>query len=642
MDVLPLAERSRNLVESRQRSFLRRAFHLNPFGLDHHPTEDRWIIASEGPAHHHNICLDFSSFKTELDGLAKAYVLIRKEEAALKNDGIWRYVRALKELDLVISGRNDGSVFDIDQKDLSKAEDNIRSYNYSDGYAANLCAILEVFFRYLVENEMTVCRSVWRRSLSSKKSMDVFSQEARAREKALIPTSSDLEIIAGLRKPIEDRFRSGDDRARLDLILWWATAILFASGMRANEVLTLPRRFMISKIEQGPSGESRKVWYTRRWTAKGGPPDLKLLSPRAAMICRRAEKYLALLTAPARRVACWLEDHPGQVPINDAVSETAPLKNSDICAVLNRQSGYKGTRRIKRDLKLAPHEDVTNRHLKKWLVNQRRDFVALPNGKQPLSKTAIIKLPEWSGVRSARLGRLIAHPVTYGDLKYFYTANGAARSRTVFLRYGVQDVELKSHQFRRLLDTVARDGGISENEIALLQGRKHPSQNRSYDFRTPNERAQDVREAIKGGNAFGWIADTYWQLPDVDREIFLESATQFAYETPMGNCLSNLAEDECPYFVSCMSGCGDFVHIKGDRRAVAGLTHHADRLGKGLQKLDELQSNRRIESQRAHFKRQLSNVHKALAIEEDMQITPGAAVKVFPERTSYNEDEDRE
>jgi integrase len=466
--------------------------------------------------------------------------------------------------------------------------------------------------------------------------MDVFTQEARQKAKDFLPPRDALDALAKLRNPIENAVRAGSERGRLDLILYWIVVILFATGLRANELLTLPIDFLISKQEADPQGNVRKVTYLIRRTSKNGPPDMKMLSPLAKALCRKAQRYLRILTRPAREMSEWLEANPGDVQIVGPSDRIVTIH--DIESIFGLSSGYKRFGEIQ-SYCAKDVGDVTFDDMRKWVTRFRFDAPVDRKSGQKLSQSLAIRFFEWGGPTAMRLGKLVVSPIAYHSLRSFLAGSKPSMD-SAFQRYGDHAFTLSSHQFRRLLDTVAREGGVSENELALLQGRARPAANRAYDFRSPDERAAQVRMAIRNGEAFGWIADFYWNLPETDREEFLSAATPFAYETPMGNCLGNIVEDACPHHLSCLSGCGDFIHVKGDEREIAGLRRVVSGATRALAKLATLPSCGEVDNHKDHLNRQLRGANAALAIDQDPAVPIGTPQRVFPKNVTYSDREE--
>lgn len=54
------------------------------------------------------------------------------------------------------------------------------------------------------------------------------------------------------------------------------------------------------------------------------------------------------------------------------------------------------------------------------------------------------------------------------------------------------DLHIRSHDFRRLLNTIGQRGGLSQLEVATWMGRRYTSDNANYDYWTSSEMAEEM------------------------------------------------------------------------------------------------------------------------------------------------------
>jgi hypothetical protein len=146
---------------------------------------------------------------------------------------------------------------------------------------------------------------------------------------------------------------------------------------------------------------------------------------------------------------------------------------------------------------------------------------------------------------------------------------GEARSRgtgnhedSVFSRLGIVDprtgeiAKFSWHAIRHWLDTVYANGGLSEDQLALIFGRKNRQQNATYDQTSSATRRERLKATVRDGMAIGRIADTYDRLADFspdEAEEYLEAVARMVNPMPHGACMLDWASTPCPHHLSCFS-----------------------------------------------------------------------------------------
>ncbi|MEE4246977.1 MAG: hypothetical protein V2I33_16310 [Kangiellaceae bacterium] len=144
-----------------------------------------------------------------------------------------------------------------------------------------------------------------------------------------------------------------------------------------------------------------------------------------------------------------------------------------------------------------------------------------------------------------------------GEKRSYGTKN---HEDSVFSRLGIIDedtdepVKMTSHDIRHWLNTVYQQGGLSQDQIALIFNRKVKKQNQTYDQTSNAERQRRIRAAIKDNEALGRIADNYTAIADYSRdeaEDYLEAVTRMINPMPHGLCMLDWSTTPCPHHLSC-------------------------------------------------------------------------------------------
>ncbi len=153
--------------------------------------------------------------------------------------------------------------------------------------------------------------------------------------------------------------------------------------------------------------------------------------------------------------------------------------------------------------------------------------------------------------------------ITANDLAKWLYKKGQG---SVFERLGIIDPRTNAiakftwHDVRHWLDTQFERGGLTQQQIALIFGRKDVRQNSVYDQTSSRERASRLQDAVRNGQLVGLISDTYSRLADISRdeaEQYLEAAMRMVNIMPHGLCTLNWAMSPCPHFLSCFTCGGD-------------------------------------------------------------------------------------
>lgn len=587
---------------------------------------------------HCTLTFHFSYLTDGLADFARAYISHRRADNKMKPHAGTEYMRVFTVLSQAMDDLGCMSIVDLNSAVLDHVQSILENKGYSNGTMHYKCNILQRLCRELVSFGILVREFDWTHPYRPSTSHDVFSQEAREREKGLLPDKNSLEALHNLRPLIEAEFRNGSDKARVDLIIYWIIVIIFATGLRANEIISLFHNFLFKREVFDEHGKGGIVYFVRRKTSKGGPSDARPLSPLAASLCRKAQKYLMILTRPARNV---LESY---VKTGEVSPDWRAIKNFRInkskARILLGLSSRKATIPLENLFKSnAVDQSIDISILCDYLNYEQEKFIAGRNRDEICTKYFPI-MTYWIGGSAPKLALRVARFITYIDVRNFLAGNSTT-SPSAFFRYLGKEFYLASHQLRRLMDTSVREGGISENELAILQGRANPAQSAVYDYRTPDERARDVREAVRRGETFGWVGEAYWSLPLSEREDFLDSFVQVSYRTPMGHCVTNIDEVPCPYHLQCLSGCGDYLHVKGDQIALNGLKNQQEWGKNTLKQLDVAAvSNANladgVQNHRSHVSKQLRTIDKVMEIENDPSVSPGSTVRVYPNNESLS------
>ena len=112
------------------------------------------------------------------------------------------------------------------------------------------------------------------------------------------------------------------------------------------------------------------------------------------------------------------------------------------------------------------------------------------------------------------------------------------------------------HDIRHWLNTLYQNGGLSEDQIALIFNRRYQKQNSTYDQTSSKLRTQRLKQAVRENIAVGQVAESYSRIADYSREDaedYLRAVLRMINPMPHGVCTLDWATTPCPHHLSCFS-----------------------------------------------------------------------------------------
>ncbi len=234
----------------------------------------------------------------------------------------------------------------------------------------------------------------------------------------------------------------------------------------------------------------------------------------------------------------------------------------------------------------------------------------------------------------------LVEPVNYGHLRQFlvsWKSNASA-----FERFNIREddgsfCKMSTHQLRHWLNDIADKGGLPLDVQTRWMGRENPRETHAYHHATVEERLQWVKEGIRGQTIGGMMADVYFQLPEEERDIFLDAQIQAVHVTALGMCLHDFSIDPCPYHLNCVRGCQDYVRTKGNQEERKQLIQIRVRTEQAHQRAEEeakKDGTLIAESWLHHYEEMLAGVDAALMIDNEPGADEGATIHPFEKKLS--------
>lgn len=134
---------------------------------------------------------------------------------------------------------------------------------------------------------------------------------------------------------------------------------------------------------------------------------------------------------------------------------------------------------------------------------------------------------------------------------------------SVFNRLRIRDprngevAKFTTHDIRHWLNTIYQNGGLTEDQIALIFNRRYQKQNSTYDQTSSKVRTDRLKQAVRKKVAVGQVTETYSRIAEYSREDaedYLRAVLRMVNPMPHGVCTLDWATTPCPHHLSCFSG----------------------------------------------------------------------------------------
>ncbi|MBJ3784187.1 hypothetical protein [Devosia sediminis] len=405
-------------------------------------------------------------------------------------------------------------------------------------------------------------RIEWRNVIPRPSNDDRISEDAAKRRTDKMPSPAALEALPKIAQLMNSTTLPAD------LIRMRTVELLVCGGWRINELLTIPAD---CEVEEGNVGDEDYRYGIRYFAEKGYGPDIKWISTPLISVAKRAISDIRRLTQDVREDAKFIFENPGKHPMPVLQGDADELiQVADMAAAFNTtgpiMTGICKTRQVN----LPARGKIRRGDLACALL---ADVPVVP-AAFPLKLHQfmfLIRENEMHARRGAVPGTV--RTVVWEMISDFIT--GAEGVQNVFQRYGFSEpdgtlITVKSHAFRHWLNTLAQEGGMSQELIARWSGRKDMNQNSFYDHVSGADLAKKVRGMIESGGLIGQVAKVRETLPPIERDAFLATQISTGHVTDIGICAHDWQLAPCPVHGDCAT-CGEHIIDKNnaDQRAAA-------------------------------------------------------------------------
>ena len=415
-------------------------------------------------------------------------------------------------------------------------------------------------------------------------------------------------------------------------------ALLCAAPARIGEVFALRVDCEVQDVLKG------KPIYGLRWfPEKGVEPTVKWIAPTMVEVAKAAIAKLRAISQPAREIAAWYEDHPGQIYLPSGTEHLRSkefLVGEEVAKILGLSKGIKAGGWLQEQgvMRFDPWPG-TRAYRYRFDQFEAAVLAKLPKGFPIIDERTGLKYSEALLVvrqneLHAQRGTILClvEPVTTNRVN---EALGSGVDRqSMFERLGFTEpdgrkIQVTTHQFRHWLNTLAHRGGMSQLDIAKWSGRKDVRQNQAYDHMAPEEFLSMARELTEGDDRlFGGLAELTSKTP-VSRDEFMMLVFPTAHVTELGFCVHDFTMLPCERHRDCMN-CNEHVCVKGDKSKTARIKEQLALAEAQLRKAEEAMADGYYGADRwqDHHRATVDRLRNLVNILEDTAVPDGSLIRL--------------
>ncbi|HTI88647.1 MAG TPA: hypothetical protein VL966_18755 [Alphaproteobacteria bacterium] len=577
------------------------------------------------------------AFEPAFGNLVKSLIALREFSGRLGADRYRKLLQASRLLYETIEDRGFAPAR-LKSDDFYAAARSIRG---KPGYRYNLGQDLEVIAEFVNKNGLAKGRINYRNPHPPQRFDSKTNEESQAHRASKMPSDGVIDAVIAMSHVVRER---GEER---DILRASVIELLMCAPWRINEALMMLADAERTKTALHPrTGEPYEGYGFVYDGSKGAEDNIKFSAPQMVEIAKRAFADIVRITEPTREIARWMERHPGRAYLAEPFRLADPatqLSIRDVIVALGYKSQAAAVDWLKHNAVAVDKRDG-----KCWctLADVEAAMLRLqpeipPHLPQQLSKYLFLipqhalrdDLSTQHGVVTFLRDFQISDFLTSHERRNPATGKTNCRP-SVFERLDILAADGKpyrvtSHVFRHYLNTIAKDGGLSELDIARWSGRKLVEQNAAYYHGDGRRVKKLARDMLSTGKIEGPIGLAVATLPPLDREAFIKARVNTAHVTDIGACIQDWSQAPCRKHSQC-AGCGDHLVIKGNpqhrARTERLLAEHESMLAQAKAEMGE--GTYGASDWVAHNQKIVDGLRKTVAVHQDPDIEDGTMVQV--------------
>lgn len=587
--------------------------------------KSRAIFSSYDAARSRN---DLPAMSPGFVGFAKSYF---RYSLSLKGSTTWsNRLAALRVLDhaLCIEGLN-GKVNHATY-DVFAAACRVIKRDYQAMTAPKIAGQLEKIGDFLLEQGLCQMKMAWVNPLRrpSDTGIRVGAEADKARDEKL-PSKEAIEALAFI-------FQTPASLA--ELFVTSALAVMYCFPQRINEVVRLPY-----ECEVEYDSEQKPHYGLREPGSKGFNDSVRWILPTMESVARRAIKNIKEASSKARQAALWYEAHPHEIyllPECEYLREKQYVNEEEVGLMLYGRPRPMRQFCVNEKVKPVMPKHYLFKDIERVVLGKLPQDICEPTAGLKYSDSLFIccrfDLDEKLNAYSCIIDR-----ISPGEITSRLTSSGSANS--IFERRGLKErdgtaLEMRSHQARHYLNTLAQSNGASQLDIAMWSGRADPSQNSAYDHVSAGEILSKTRAiaVAVGSQLFAGVTE----IPKIRVVAHRDDTTGklitgTAHATLYGMCRHDFASSPCPIHRDCLN-CHEHICVKGAQVKLANIRRLRDETEVLLAQAEAAEQQSKYGASRwvVHHRKTLVHCKQLVSILENPAIADGALVALSEVRSA--------
>lgn len=369
-----------------------------------------------------------------------------------------------------------------------------------------------------------------------------------------------------------------------DTMVTSITCLLLSAPMRISEVFSL----RVDCLREGTDKNDKTQYHLNYWT-----PKVKQFVPKAIPTVMSpntivAVERLKLITEEGRRLARYMEGEPTKFYRHKYcpdVPDDQLLTPDQIMAALGLASRKSCESFIYRCAGTYSLTGLTLDSLWQLILTLHHQLNPYFPYQEPVDKNSHKPLKMSESLicfRRFQLGvRTVTSPVlltSFTPDHYTKRLSKPSRNREktlcFFTRHGFKVKRLKSHEFRHLLNRLARRSDVNIETITTWSSRASDNQTLTYLNDDPQEAAS------KGAKILEMQQEQIHKAPITNKEAEIQSQGPF-HRSRYGLCRRTWRAGPCNRFADCLN-CSELLICKGDKLAVGAVAKDREHLVRAL------------------------------------------------------------
>lgn len=560
---------------------------------------------------------------------AKAY--IRYTQNKHKTKTIKRTVAALQLLEAALLETNmKADVTKVTPRELDRAIQLMISEEFKD--RQGIGGALQTIAKNLSDWHITTSNlKYWQHPFLGENSNATVNKADPDSIAKKLPSDDTLLAIAEI-------FANGftDTQDDEDIYITCVTCLLLCAPMRINEIL----HFRENPLRDELDSNGKKQIYISYWVPKNGLYVRKEIPEVMADLAREAIRRLSLITEESRRLALHIEKNPEQFYRH---SQCPDVLDDQVLTVeeLTQALGFNNSKSTETFI----YRCTGRYNYKGWTLNSVWPLIMAEHKKlnpyfpyqvDPADASHNKPLKMSESLICLRYMQLSTRNQTSSVLlapanRDFYAKRLESRdmqrgnktvNMSILLKHGYEGMELRSHQLRHFLNTLAQEAGVSIDVITRWSTRASQAQSRVYMHQDPERKSSKIAA----------------QLGMTPSQTTIRPLTQDEYRlmdfgpiitTRYGICTHDYTVTPCNKHADCLN-CSELLICKGHRRSLKAMIEERDHIAENLAATQaEIDAGHRVASrwQQVH-KQTLDRLNRLIDLMTDKDIEDGSPIRI--------------